>query len=64
MNSAASDLVVNALPLPILTIGASGQILEANPAAEHFFELSIRGLQRQNLCDILPFGSPALSLVR
>jgi two-component system nitrogen regulation sensor histidine kinase GlnL len=58
-----SDLVINALPLPVLTIGPTGHILEANHAAESFFEVSIRVLQRQMLADIVPFGSPAISLV-
>jgi two-component system nitrogen regulation sensor histidine kinase GlnL len=61
--TAASDAVVSALPLPVLTVGPGGQILEANPAAEDFFELSTRVLRRQHLADILPFGSPAISLV-
>jgi two-component system nitrogen regulation sensor histidine kinase GlnL len=59
----ASDLIVNALPLPVLTIGAGGEILHANAAAENFFALSLRVLQRQRLADLMPFGSPAVSLV-
>jgi two-component system nitrogen regulation sensor histidine kinase GlnL len=59
----ASDLIVNALPLPVLTIGAGGEILHANAAAENFFALSVRVLQRQRLADLMPFGSPAVSLV-
>jgi two-component system, NtrC family, nitrogen regulation sensor histidine kinase GlnL len=59
----ASDLIVNALPLPVLAIGVGGEILHANVAAEDFFALSLRVLQRQKLADLMPFGSPAVSLV-
>ena len=63
MSAVAGDLVVNALPLPVLTIGAGGEILDANQAAETFFDLSIRVLRRQRLADVVPFGSPAIALV-
>ena len=63
MKAPASDLIINALPLPVLTIGADGQILHANAAAESFFDNSLRVLQRQRLADIMPFGSPVVSLV-
>jgi two-component system nitrogen regulation sensor histidine kinase GlnL len=58
-----SELIVNALPLPVLTVGQDGEILQANAAAEAFFDLSLRVLQRQPLKDILPFGSPVTGLV-
>ena len=63
MTPPTSDLVVNALPLPVLTIGVEGEILHANTAAEAFLDLSLRVMQRQRLKDIMPFGSPVLSLV-
>ena len=63
MSAPASDVIVNALPLPVLTIGANGEILQANTAAEAFFDLSLRVLQRQPLKEILPFGSPVTELV-
>ncbi len=59
----SNDLVVNALPLPVLTIGAAGEILDANQAAESFFELSVRVLRRQKLEEVVPFGSPTISLL-
>ncbi len=58
-----SDRVLNALPLPVLTIGEDGRILNANSAAESFFEVSLRVMQRQSLRDLVPFGSPILTLV-
>jgi two-component system nitrogen regulation sensor histidine kinase GlnL len=63
MTAPASELVINALPLPVLTIGGDGSILHANMAAETFLDLSLRVMQRQRLADIVPFGSPVLSLV-
>jgi two-component system nitrogen regulation sensor histidine kinase GlnL len=63
MSDIPGDLVVNALPLPVLTIGPDGEILDANHAAETFFDLSIRVLRRQKLEDVVPFGSPTIALV-
>src|SRR5215210_5390128 len=63
MTAPSSELVVNALPLPVLTVGRGGSILQANAAAEAFFDLSLRVLQRQPLKDLLPFGSPVVGLV-
>jgi two-component system, NtrC family, nitrogen regulation sensor histidine kinase GlnL len=63
MTALASDLVINALPLPVLTVGSDGAILSANSAAEAFLDLSLRVMQRQRLKDIIPFGSPVLTLV-
>ncbi len=63
MKPPAGDLIVNALPLPVLTIGEGGEILHANAAAEAFFDHSLRVLQRQKLADLIPFGSPVVSLV-
>jgi two-component system, NtrC family, nitrogen regulation sensor histidine kinase GlnL len=59
----SNDLIMNALPLPVLTIGTAGEILNANSSAESFFEASFRVMQRQRLKDLVPFGSPVLGLV-
>jgi two-component system nitrogen regulation sensor histidine kinase GlnL len=58
-----NDLVMNALPLPVLTIGPEQRVLHANAAAESFFEMSLRRMQRQTLGEFLPFGSPVMALV-
>jgi len=63
MTVAINDLIVNALPLPVLTIGDEHRIVHANAAAEAFFEVSLRMMQRQKLTDLLPFGSPVMALV-
>ena len=59
----AADAVLNALPLPVITIAADGRVSDANAAAEAFFEASVLLLRRQMLRDLVPFGSPLLALV-
>lgn len=58
------DAIINALPHPVLILTADDEINFANFAAEDFFRSSCAVLCRQNLADILPFGSPLLALVR
>jgi two-component system, NtrC family, nitrogen regulation sensor histidine kinase GlnL len=60
---AAADLVLNALPHPVIVIGSDGKVAEANVAAEAFFEVSAPLLRRNLLRDLVPFGSPLLTLV-
>src|SRR3712207_3665379 len=57
------EIIMNALPLPVLTVGREGRILHANNAAESFFDASLRVMQRQRLSDLVPFGSPVIGLV-
>ncbi len=63
MSTLTSDHVINALPLPILTIGPGGDVLDANHAAETFFDMGVRVMRRQQLADLLPYDSPAFALV-
>src|SRR5881275_2595625 len=58
-----ADAVLNALPLPVVTVAPDGKIADANVAAESFFEASALLLRRQMLRDLVPFGSPLLALV-
>jgi two-component system nitrogen regulation sensor histidine kinase GlnL len=58
-----ADTVLNALPHPILMIAPDGKIVEANAAAESFFEVSMLLLRRHQLRDLVPFGSPLLALI-
>jgi two-component system, NtrC family, nitrogen regulation sensor histidine kinase GlnL len=58
-----SEAVLNALPLPVIVVGADGRISDANVAAETFFEVSVSLLRRYALRDLVPFGSPLLALV-
>lgn len=58
----ASD-VVNLLPHAVLTVEHDGSIVEANAAAESFFDMSRAMLRRHRLADIVPFASPLLALL-
>ena len=60
---AGAEAIINALPLPVIVVDGEGRIVDANAAAEAFFELSLSLLKRQLLRDIIPFGSPLLALV-
>src|SRR6202158_5362212 len=62
VNSAA-DAMLHALPHPVIMISPDGRIADANVAAEHFFEASIPMLRRYLLRDLVPFGSPLLTLI-
>jgi len=59
----AAEAVLNALPLPVLTIGGDERILHCNHAAEAFFDYSARLMLRRRLRDIIPFASPIIALV-
>ena len=58
-----ADAIFNILPLPVFVLGPDDRILQANHAAQAFFETSQSMMQRHYLADIVPFGSPLLSLV-
>lgn len=56
-------VVLNMLPHPIMTIDARGRVIDANAACEAFFHLSAGQLLKASLADLLPFGSPVLSVI-
>src|SRR5258705_10943345 len=58
-----AEAILNALPNPVLLIAPDGRIVDANIAAESFFEISTQFLQRQSLKEVVPFGSPLLALI-
>jgi two-component system nitrogen regulation sensor histidine kinase GlnL len=58
-----AEAVLNSLPHPVIVIGPSGEIIDANAAAEHFFDVSAPMLRRHVLRDLVPFGSPLLALI-
>jgi len=62
VNSPA-DAVLHALPHPVVMVSPDGRIADANVAAEQFFEASIPVLRRHMLSDLVPFGSPLLTLI-
>src|SRR5271166_3282509 len=61
--SGSADAALNALPHPVLMVSPDGKIVDANVAAEAFFEASIQLLRRHLLSDLVPFGSPLLALI-
>ncbi|MBN9582997.1 MAG: nitrogen regulation protein NR(II) [Afipia sp.] len=61
--TSGSEVILNALPNPVMMIAPDGKILDANMAAESFFETSTQHMQRQVLRDLVPFGSPLLTLI-
>ncbi|CAA0091912.1 Sensory histidine kinase/phosphatase NtrB [Starkeya nomas] len=61
--SATAEAVVNALPHPVITVAEDDRLVDANVAAEAFFEASLAVLTRHRLQEFVPFGSPILSLV-
>ena len=68
MNTAVLDrnrgsALLDALPHPVLLVDASGEIAEANIAAQTFFQASINVLRRHPFAYFVPFGSPLLALL-
>jgi two-component system, NtrC family, nitrogen regulation sensor histidine kinase GlnL len=59
----APDAVLNALPHSVIVVAPDGRVVDANAAAEAFFEVSLPLLRRQSLSDLVPFGSPLLTLI-
>ena len=63
LTATTADAVLNALPHPVIVVSADGKVADANVAAEAFFEVSAPLLRRHLLHDLVPFGSPLLTLV-
>jgi len=59
----AAEMLLNALPHPVILVDAEGHIAEANAAAEIFFQSSASVLRRTPLTTFVPFGSPLLALI-
>ena len=59
----AFESVLEAFPYPVLVVGAGDAVTYVNSAAEQFFGAGANQLMRRCLGDLLPFGSPVLSLV-
>jgi len=58
-----AEAVLNALPHPVIVVAADSKVVDANAAAEAFFEVSLPLLRRHLLGELVPFGSPLLVLV-
>ena len=61
--SGVADAVLDALPHPVITVAPTGLIVNANSAAEAFFDSSAHVLRRHRIHDIVPFGSPLIALI-
>ncbi|HXF52504.1 MAG TPA: ATP-binding protein [Hyphomicrobiaceae bacterium] len=57
------DLLLAALPHPVLVLAEDDRIIYANPAAEAFLCSSQAVLKRQRLADVVSFGCPLVALV-
>jgi two-component system nitrogen regulation sensor histidine kinase GlnL len=57
------EVVLNALPHPVLLVDGNGAVAAANDAAQGFFQASIAVFRRHLLRDFVPFGSPLLALI-
>src|SRR5271169_376429 len=63
LTSSAADAILNALPHPVIVVSSDGKVVDANVAAESFFEVSVPLLRRHLLRDLVPFGSPLITLI-
>ncbi len=59
----STALIAGALPMPVLVVGLSLELLFVNPAAEQFFDTGAGLLLKQKLDELVPFGSPLIGLV-
>src|SRR5581483_5536708 len=55
--------IANALPMPVMLLGSSQEVLYANPAAEQFFDTGLTILRKQTLSDLIAAHSPLFQLV-
>jgi two-component system nitrogen regulation sensor histidine kinase GlnL len=58
-----ADAVLNALPHPVITVGPDGHVVDANAAAEDFFQVGAPVMRRHRLKEFVPFGSPLLTVI-
>ena len=57
------DMLIAALPHPILVISRNGTILFANGAAEAFFSMGAAMLRKAKVSEVVAFGCPLLGLI-
>ena len=58
-----AQMIVEAMPFPILVVGPDRRVVSANAATEDFFQASLAMLKKLELVDLFPFSSPALEAV-
>jgi two-component system nitrogen regulation sensor histidine kinase GlnL len=59
----AAEVVLNTIRRPVIMVDRQGTVSYANADAEDFFRSSSAMLARNSLSQLIPFGSPLLSLV-
>jgi two-component system nitrogen regulation sensor histidine kinase GlnL len=59
----ASEVLLQALPHPVVVLGSGNRIVYANFAAEEFFGISERVLKRRRIEALVAFSSPLLALI-
>lgn len=55
--------ILDAVPHPLFTISDTGHVVDANVAAEAFFQVSAPLLRRRPFKEFVPFGTPLLGLI-
>ncbi|MHA6684619.1 two-component system sensor histidine kinase NtrB [Mesorhizobium sp. A556] len=61
--ASAAEIVLNTIRRPVIMVDGQGIVSYANADAEDFFRSSSAMLARNSLSQLIPFGSPLLSLV-
>jgi two-component system, NtrC family, nitrogen regulation sensor histidine kinase GlnL len=63
VGSIQSDLLLAAIPHPIIVLGPTNHVVFANAAAESFLSTSAPVLKRGKLDEVIAFGCPLLALI-
>lgn len=58
-----AEMILRAIGHPLIVVAADGSILEANDAAEIFFHAGRVMMRRLKITNLVPFGSPLLTLI-
>ncbi|MHA6641857.1 two-component system sensor histidine kinase NtrB [Mesorhizobium sp. A623] len=61
--ASAAEIVLNTIRRPVIMVDGQGIVSYANADAEDFFRSSSAMLARNSLSQLIPFGSPLLTLV-
>ena len=56
-------VILDSMPQPVLAVGNDRRVRYANLSAQEFFGRSLASLQKKHIADMLPFGSPLVSLI-
>lgn len=63
LESSPHEAALNALPHAVIAIDANNRIIDANMAAEAFFDMGAAVMRRYKIDTLLPFGSPLIALI-